>query len=73
MNHFLIAPERLFSVTSPVMIFYVARDGAEIGQFSEKEFRGVMSGVFLARTREAKRIRREKPVIKGGIFPSNSR
>jgi len=32
-----------------------------------------MSGIFASLTLEGKRIRPEKPVIKGGIFPSNSR
>jgi hypothetical protein len=32
-----------------------------------------MSGIFASRTLEGKRIRPEKPVIKGGIFPPNSR
>jgi hypothetical protein len=32
-----------------------------------------MSGIFASLTLEGKRIRPEKPVIKGGIFPPNSR
>ncbi len=32
-----------------------------------------MSGIFASLTLEGKRIRPGKPVIKGGIFPPNSR
>ena len=32
-----------------------------------------MSGIFASLMLEGKRIRPEKPVIKGGIFPPNSR
>jgi hypothetical protein len=32
-----------------------------------------MSGIFASLTLEGKRIRPEKPVIKGRIFPPNSR
>jgi hypothetical protein len=32
-----------------------------------------MSGIFASLTPEGKRISPEKPVIKGGIFPPNSR
>ena len=32
-----------------------------------------MSGIFASLALEGKRIRPEKPVIKGGIFPSTSR
>jgi hypothetical protein len=32
-----------------------------------------MSGILASLTLEGKRIRPEKPAIKGGIFPPNSR
>ncbi len=32
-----------------------------------------MSGIFASLVLQGKRIRPEKPVIKGGIFPPNSR
>jgi hypothetical protein len=47
----------------------------DFGLFSDAEVGkvGNMSGIFRSCSEEDKRIRPEKPVIKGGIFPSPSR